>query len=154
MDLSFLNMESENGDRPARLFVWKAHDTVLLFGCDVFQWTGYAFSSCGPSSGCESEDSEGETQSEHEEEDEDEDEDEDGEEVMPNEDIFASGGSDHVIDENHPIWDPRTYFLRTAAIRANVVYDQYTYLIQTLDAGITEWVRCTQYPRTHDYSFC
>jgi hypothetical protein len=139
MDLSFLNMDSENGDRPARLSVWKAHDTVLLFGCDVSQWTGYAFSSRGPPSDYESGDLKGENQQETDSEDEDEDG--DIEDVMPNEDILASGGSDHVIDAKHPIWDPRTYFLRTAAIRANVVYDQYTYLIQTLEAGITEWVR-------------
>lgn len=147
-DLAFLNLESSTGQRPARFSIRRAQDTILVFGCDHSQWTGYSFSDrehTDPYYGHTKENHKGQNCRHGEEEGEGDDandtDDEDDEEEMPDEDLFASGESDHLLDANHTLWNPRTYFLCTAAIRVRIVYDEYNYLIQTLDAGTTNWVR-------------
>lgn len=72
--------------------------------------------------------------------DSEDEEDDDDEEEMPDEDFFASSGYEEVLDAYHTIWDPRIYYLRTAAIRLGVVYHEYTYLVETLEAGVDNWV--------------
>ncbi|KAH7355833.1 hypothetical protein BKA66DRAFT_539696 [Pyrenochaeta sp. MPI-SDFR-AT-0127] len=143
-DLSFLNMESSTGERPTSFSILKAHDTILIFGCDHSQWTGYAISDHRPTStDCwqvkEEDKIQGNDSGKGDDEDEAEESDDD-EEEMPNEDLFASGGSDQILDADNIVWDPREYFLRTAAIRIGVIFDEYSYLVQTLEAGITDWM--------------
>jgi hypothetical protein len=131
IDLSFLNMESCAGEEPVRFIVEEAHETVALFGFDNYEWTGYAFSEHDPTASHSVQDV-NEDQAESDEEDE--------EEEMPDEDLFASIGSGDVLDANNAIWDPRAYFLRTAAMRVGVIVARYTYFIQKLEDGMKNWV--------------
>jgi hypothetical protein len=148
-DLSFLNIMSEDSNQSARFSIWKAHESVLLFGCDIFEWTGYAFTARETRTGSDENESESENGDTVDSEEEDDDDEDDGEDSMPNEDIFASGGSDHddyhVLDAKAPILDPRRYFLRTMAMRVKVIQDQYIYLIRTLDSGVNNWVSLFQH---------
>ncbi|KAF1845931.1 uncharacterized protein K460DRAFT_430894 [Cucurbitaria berberidis CBS 394.84] len=114
-NLSFLNMESNTGEKPARFSIRKAHDTILLFGCDNLEWTGYRFSDHRP-------------------------EEDDDEEEMPDKDIFASCGSDEVLDAYNTIWDPRVYFLHVVAIRIGAVLHEFKYLVQKLETGFNGWM--------------
>ncbi|RYO69895.1 hypothetical protein AA0113_g3704 [Alternaria arborescens] len=132
-DLAFLDTESGQVDGPARFSIWKAHETVLVFGCDTSEWTGYAFSARCPSM------NEGQDL-DHESDDED-----DNNDGMLHEDLFATGDTNYddqqILDANSPIWDPRVYFLCVLAIRAKIIYEQYVYLIRTLASGIEGWIR-------------
>jgi hypothetical protein len=130
-DLSFLKIDADQGDGPTHFSIWKAHETVLVFGCDAFEWTGYAFSARCPSM------NEGQELNP-------ENEDEDNNGSMPDEDLFATGDTNyddqHVLDANSPIWDPRVYFLCVLAIRVKIIGQRYDSLIRTLELGVDEWV--------------
>jgi hypothetical protein len=130
-DLAFLKIKSGQGDGPVQFSIWKAHETVLVFGCDTSEWTGYAFSARCPSMNAAHD-------LNHESDDDDSN---DG---MPEEDLFATGDTNydgqHVLDANSPIWDPRVYFLCVLAIRVKIIYEWYVYLIRTLESGIDNWV--------------
>jgi hypothetical protein len=144
-DLAFLNIECKDGGRPARFSIKAAHTTISIFGCDHFEWTGYAFSDHDPNDpdfvhgGGETEDDEedgsndGDNDSEEDEEDEEDDE-------MLNEDRFASDGMNQLLDTNSTIWDPRRYFLRVTAIRIDIILQEYAYIVKTLESGIEHWV--------------
>ncbi|CAN9362329.1 unnamed protein product [Alternaria alternata] len=131
-DLSFLNIGADQGDGPTRFSIWKAHETVLVFGCDVFEWTGYAFSARCPSMnegqeltpGIEAEEDNG---------------------SMPEEDMFATGDTnydDHlVLDASSPKLDPRVYFLCVLAIRVKIIGQRYDSLIRTLELGVDDWTK-------------
>jgi len=128
-----LAVDPKTTDRPARLSVRKAHETIFIFGHKDFNWTGYAFSEDGFT---------GESQEDLEvgsDDDDDDDDDDDYEEEMPDEDLFASGRSDEVIDPNITIWDPRTYFLRTFAIRVSAIQKQYSYFFEKLYSPANDW---------------
>ncbi|KAI4949835.1 hypothetical protein J4E86_007790 [Alternaria arbusti] len=114
-DLAFLNIDGKDGVRPARFFIQAAHTTISIFGCDHFEWTGYAFSNHDSNDldykhlVGEIEEDEGDGNhdaGETDESDEDEDEDED---EMLNEDRFASDGMNQLLDTFSTIWDPRSY---------------------------------------------
>ncbi|CAO2649059.1 Nn.00g100080.m01.CDS01 [Neocucurbitaria sp. VM-36] len=137
-DLSFLNMEATTGGGPARYSIRKAHDTVLICGCDNTYWTGYALSDYRPTNvHCGQTEDSGISPEGAEEEEEG---DNDDEEEMPDEDFFASEGSNQVLDADNTEWDPRTYFLRVMAIRVGKIRDEYEYFIETLKKGIEDWM--------------
>ncbi|OAL49227.1 hypothetical protein IQ07DRAFT_588560 [Pyrenochaeta sp. DS3sAY3a] len=144
IDLSFLNLGSTAAGRLTRFSIRRGHDTVLIFGCDQFEWNGFAFSDYRPDSGRgqaeDEEDSESNSAGDVEDDEEDE------EDEMPDADLFASSGYEEVLDTlHHIIWDPRVYFLRTAAIRLGVVFHEYAYLVEKLNAGVNSWVeKCMQ----------
>jgi hypothetical protein len=131
-------MESRSGKGSTRFVIQEAHETVALFGFDNHDWTGYAFSDHDSASyTCAQSPVEDQVSDEIEEED-DTDSDEDDE---PYEDLFASNGTGQVLDANNAIWDPRNYFLCTAAFRVSIVVDRHSYLIQKLERGMKDWVR-------------
>lgn len=141
IDLSFLNLGSRAVGRSTRFSIRRGHDTVLIFGCDQFEWNGFAFSDYRPDSERGQAEDEEESGSNSAGDVGDDEEDEEDEEEMPDEDLFASSGYEEVLDTlNHIIWDPRVYFLRTAAIRLGVVFHEYTYLVEKLNAGVNSWV--------------
>jgi hypothetical protein len=133
-DLSFLGIESRSSGRAASFTIWKVHETVLVFGCDSSEWTGYAFSSYRPH-----------VDNTQEEQERDENDEQDSDDEMPNEDFFATGGTDydnqHVPDASAPIWDPRAYFLHVISIRTKIIHERYIYFIRTLSLGLNSWVR-------------
>ncbi|XP_014561613.1 hypothetical protein COCVIDRAFT_33602 [Bipolaris victoriae FI3] len=132
-NLSFLNVGSQKDGYAARFSIWKVHETVLISGCDSSEWTGYAFSSFKSSA-----------ENMKEEDEYDSNGDEDFNDEMPNEDLFATGGTDYddhqVLDASTPIWDPRVYFLTVFAIRMQIIYERYEFLISTFISGVENWI--------------
>ncbi|EUC44712.1 hypothetical protein COCMIDRAFT_6045 [Bipolaris oryzae ATCC 44560] len=124
-NLSFLSTGSREDHSATQFSIRKVHETVLIFGCDSSEWTGYAFSSLEWST-------------------DNINEDEDDNDEMPNEDIFATGCTDyddhHVLDASAPIWDPRVYFLSVFAIRVQIIYERYEFLISTLRLEVQDWI--------------
>jgi hypothetical protein len=142
-DLSFLNIDCKDGKGPALFAIRTAHTTISIFGCDHFEWTGYAFSDHNPNDteywdiDCETEDNERTGN------DDVEDDGSEYEEVvcdMLNDDRFASDGLILHPDANPTIWDPRRYFLRVVAIRVEIILQEYVYMVETLESGIEHWV--------------
>lgn len=136
-NLSFLNIGSQKDGYAARFSIWKVHETVLISGCDSSEWTGYAFSSFKSSA-----------ENMKEEDEYDSNGDEDFNDEMPNEDLFATGGTDYddhqVLDASTPIWDPRVYFLTVFAIRMQIIYERYEFLISTFISGVENWVSASR----------
>ncbi|KAJ5064631.1 hypothetical protein J3E72DRAFT_388912 [Bipolaris maydis] len=132
-NLSFLSIGSRKDGHAAQFSIWKVHETVLISGCDSSEWTGYAFSSFKSSA-----------ENIKEEDDNDVNEDEDSNEEIPEEDLFATGGTDYddhqVLDARTPIWDPRVYFLTVFAIRMRIIYERYEFLASTLRSGVENWI--------------
>lgn len=128
-----MGIESPTDGRNAHFKIWEVHETVLVFGCDNAEWTGYAFSSLGPSPESAQED------------DEDENEDEDDADIMPDEDHFCTGGIDYddqqVLDASAPIWDPRAYFIKVFAIRMKIIEEREVFLIRNLGTIVKKLVR-------------
>ncbi|KAJ6277186.1 hypothetical protein J3E71DRAFT_403021 [Bipolaris maydis] len=142
-NLSFLSIGSRKDGHAARFSIWKVHETVLISGCDSSEWTGYAFSSFKSSA-----------ENIKEEDDNDVNEDEDSNEEIPEEDLFATGGTDYddhqVLDARTPIWDPRVYFLTVFAIRMRIIYERYEFLASTLRSGVENWIGLV----LHELSTC
>jgi hypothetical protein len=132
-DLPCLNfLESSKDPNSSYWVTHKATASILIFGADEFSWTGYAFSSRGPTSPDDGEDCEDEHYTEEEDEMLDEN--------MPVNDLFASDGLDHVVDCDHMIQDPRVYFLRCVAVRVEIACREWTYLVQMLERSARNWV--------------
>ncbi|KAJ5022694.1 hypothetical protein PSV08DRAFT_404236 [Bipolaris maydis] len=142
-NLSFLSIGSRKDGHAAQFSIWKVHETVLISGCDSSEWTGYAFSSFKSSA-----------ENIKEEDDNDVNEDEDSNEEIPEEDLFATGGTDYddhqVLDARTPIWDPRVYFLTVFAIRMRIIYERYEFLASTLRSGVENWIGLV----LHELSTC
>lgn len=139
-DLSYLPLESRSGEQSDRYAIYESQTTVVIAGCDHTKWFGYAFGDIGsddltPSADYNDDDAgsdDNETGTDTEDIDEDDPE--------PEEDYFANGGCEVVLNPDQPILDPRVYFLCAAQTRSIVVTLGHEYLVRVLEAGANDWV--------------
>jgi hypothetical protein len=129
-DVTFLNLEAS----VARDLIYQAHISVVICVWDQSRWTGYRFLNPPPistdgSSGNDSDDGE-----EHESDTEDD--------WAPRADIFAPDDTEDIVSD-HAIWDPRTYFLRMAAVWIGSLLNEYTNVVRTLEERVKARVSLT-----------
>jgi hypothetical protein len=124
-DLSYLTLESSTGQQSHHHAIYESQTTVVISGCDHSKWYGYAFGKIGPDDPCpdDVEDSEADAE----------------EEYGWEEDFFATGGCAPTLNPGDLIWDPRTYFLRAAQIRLDIVTKASEYLVRKIEAGAKDW---------------
>jgi hypothetical protein len=138
-DLPFFeSLGSSIGSNRSRWTIQEAHTSVVICGWSHAQWTGYAFSK-GMS--VDEETYGDETYDEETYEDTSEISEEYFDEDMPAEDLFASGGSQHRFMEcTSKVMDPRIYFLHVLEIRVEMICQEWTYLVRSLEDGAVKWV--------------
>jgi hypothetical protein len=123
-DLSFFTSGHLLSQSPSEYAISQAHITIVVSGPSNTQWTGYAFSSTGL----------GRDQDEGEYEGDNEDE--------CKSDFFAADrDDDYIIDADIPEWDARKYWLRTVAIRCDLVLKEWLYLVYTIEERLQALVR-------------
>ncbi|KAJ8113689.1 hypothetical protein OPT61_g4233 [Boeremia exigua] len=128
-DLSHLPLESKTGRLSNRFAIFETRTTVVLSGCSNTDWFGYAFGNIGPIDTSPS----GQEQN-------DDDDTNDPDEPEPEEDFFATGGCEPVLNPENIIWDPRVYFLRAMEIRLSITTQASEFLVRKLDAGCHDWI--------------
>ena len=122
-DVTFLNHEKPID----RDLIYQAQISIVVCVWDQFRWTGYRFFNPPPNN---PDDSSGD-ESDNAKEDESDGEDD----FIPRVDIFAPDDIEDVMSDD-PIWDPRTYFLRIAAVWISCLLNEYTNVIRTLEERI------------------
>jgi hypothetical protein len=120
-NLSHLPLESSSGEVSTRFSIYETRTTVVISGCSNSDWFGYALGNIGP------------VDTSPKDEDENEDngsagEDYEDTEPQPEEDFFATGGCEPVLNPNKILWDPRIYFLRATQIRLSIATQASEYL--------------------------
>lgn len=149
IDISFLNIPKRQVD--AKFIVHEAQISLVICGSDETRWVGYAFvdtdfnahdCSCGyyeQSNRDQQEEESGDRNGREHEEEEDVG-DEDTDELQFNEDPIASDRRGNDVGTDHPIWNPREYFLRNVDFRMSQVLKEWIHLIRTVEASVEEWV--------------
>lgn len=135
-DLSHLPLESGNGQVSNRFAIYQARTTVVISGNSNFEWFGYALGNIGPVDASPNEIDGDEDMNEPNSPDStafDND-------PEPEEDFFATGGCEYVLNPDNIIWDPRVYFLRAIQTRFSVATQASEYLVRKLDAACPDWV--------------
>jgi hypothetical protein len=127
IDISFLRYQPDHPPDTHDVVI-QTQCSIVISGVDNNHWIGYAFGDPLATDAYNAEDVS------------DEDEDEDEGEVPYDQDLFATGGSSTDGDITHHIWDARTYFLQTAAVRVRSVSMEYSYLVQSIEPAIKHWV--------------
>jgi hypothetical protein len=122
-DVTFLNHE----DRIDRDLIYQGHLSVVVCIWDHSRWTGYKFFNPPPISTAGF--------SGEENEDVEEDESDTEEDCTPRADIFAPDDVEEFVSD-HPIWDPRKYFVRIAAVWVGSLLNEYTYVVRTLEERV------------------
>lgn len=130
-NLSYLPLESSTGKESNQFAIYETRTTIVISGCNDSQWFGYALGNIGPVDPSP-EDHENVPDEKSEEENDPE----------PEEDLFATGGCERVLNPDSTIRDPRVYFLRATQIRMSVACQASEYLVSKLDAGCQSWVSC------------
>ena len=127
IDLACLDLQSSSDTVSSRHFILEANISVVVCGWSNTEWTGYAFANTGTKA--------------EEEEEVDEDDPEGEAEDRPQQDFLAAeDGCDYVVDANNPEWDARHYWLRVFAIRCELVWKEWQYLVRTVEDAIEAWV--------------
>lgn len=122
IDLSFLKLRSLRSETEANVGIHEAHISFALSGSDHERWTAFAFV---------------DTAFDDEELDENLSS---GEGVGFHQDPIAS---DPWIQANHPIWDPREYFLAIFELRIAQVAREWQYLVRKVEQSVKEYVCCS-----------
>lgn len=107
------------------MVVHSLHTTVVISGANEHKWVGYAF---------------GTIDSEEIDHGNDGSSPCDDASFSVEEDFFATGGCDCLVNPAAMTWDPRNYFLRTVEIRLRCVVREHEYLIRTLRNICNDWV--------------
>lgn len=138
-DLSHLPLESKTGQLSNRFLIYETRTTVVISGCSNTDWFGFALGNIGPvhtspdddDDGADAQNDLGDSDMNHDPE--------------PEEDFFATGGYEPVLNPDNMIWDPRIYFLRATEMRLCIATQASEYLVRKLDAGCHDWVgrHCT-----------
>jgi hypothetical protein len=131
-DVTFLNLETFD----ARDLIYQAHISVVICVWDQSRWTGYRFFNPPPIGTDEPSDNESDDGEEHESDTEDD--------WAPTADIFAPDDVEDFVSD-HAIWDPRTYFLRMAAVWIGSLLNEYTNVVRTLEERVKARVSLKTY---------
>jgi hypothetical protein len=138
-DLSHLPLESKTGQLSNRFLIYETRTTVVISGCSNTDWFGFALGNIGPVHTSPDDDDDGaDAQNDLRYSDMNHD-------PEPEEDFFATGGYEPVLNPDNMIWDPRIYFLRATEMRLCIATQASEYLVRKLDAGCHDWVsrHCT-----------
>lgn len=122
IDLACLGLQSPSGTVSSQHFIQEANISIVVCGWGNTEWTGYAFANTG-------------TEAEEEEVDES-----DVGSGIQQDFLAAENGYDYVIDANSPERDARRYWLRVLAIRCELVWKEWQYLVRTIEGAIGAWV--------------
>jgi hypothetical protein len=114
--------------------ICELHSSLVVSGWDESKWAAYGFTNTDPESDDETDTLDDAT---HDEIDEEYD-------VCPTdwglEDRLASGGRCDVVPQEHPIWDPRLYFLQLTDLRLRAVRKEWSYLVHKIVASVKNQV--------------
>jgi hypothetical protein len=122
---------TSGGEQEDGYVIHEAHISILLCIWDHSKWVAYMLSRPCP----------GSTSDEQDDDEEDTDASEDEDITAPLEDIFAPDNGLHNLSvADHPIWDPRKYYVRITALWVDVLRREYTHLVETLDMSVKAWV--------------
>lgn len=116
--------------------IYETRTTIVISGCSSSDWFGYSFGNIGPVDTSPRDD-----ENDGADEQLDVTRSEGKEEPEPDEDFFATGGCEPVLNPENVIWDPRIYFLRAARIRLSIMAQASEHLVRKLDSGCHDWVR-------------
>jgi len=119
-DLSFLNIQTSHLQNQKNCGIYEAQTSFVACGPDNRRWTGYAF----VDNWYGSEDLE----------------DKDFCYEGFHEDPIASSGSLTIHNANHPVWNPREYFLMAFAANLAPVQGEWEYLVRTVERSIKSHV--------------
>lgn len=148
IELSFLQQSSDCSSSTVNVLM-KCQCSVVISGVDENKWVGYAFGEVQGIDARNDDQADWAGDGDHLSDDDSDEDEQEG----PVDDLFVSGGSCSGFDNGDVIWDPRTYFLRTAAARVDAVRQEYAYLVQRLDGGVKDWVSALQqFVKDHVYT--
>ena len=134
VDLPYLPLEASTGRISNRYGIYETQTTVVISGCSNSDWFGIALGNIGPTNPSPDDEEDG-TDVHHTSEHSDTEVD-----PEPQEDFFATGGCEPVLNPENTIWDPRIYFLQATRIRLSVTTRSSEYLVRKLDAACHDWV--------------
>jgi hypothetical protein len=114
----------------------KEHISFVVTGPDHFHWIGYAFANTSASDLVL--------------EDTEEYDGGDEEGAEPEIDYLACDGQGEVHFVDHPVFDPRLYWLQIVRLRLCIVRREWDYLIHKVENSIRDWVSVPQNVGTID----
>lgn len=112
---------------------------MVISGCNSSDWLGYSFGNIGPVDTSPI-DAEGSHDGDIIDEDCRVSCSDDDEDPEPEEDFFATGGCEPVLNPENTIWDPRIYFLLATQTRLTIMAQVSEHLVRKLDSGCQDWV--------------
>jgi hypothetical protein len=137
-NLSFLNLHLSSPSKEGSYVICELHSSLVVSGWDDSKWAAYGFTNTDPES-----DDETDTLDD-EQDDATLDEIDDEYDVSPTdwglEDRLASDGGSDVVSREHPIWDPRLYFLQLTDLRLRAVRKEWSYLVHKIVASVKNQV--------------
>ncbi|KAL1595811.1 hypothetical protein SLS60_009501 [Paraconiothyrium brasiliense] len=154
-DLSFLDLRHSDPSSKGAYVLCELHSSLVVSGWDESKWAAYGFTNAEFDSEIDALDNEanqtdeqmteGNIDAEDNEtpgERDDDDYDIYATEVAPGclEDHLASDGKYGVVLQEHPVWDPRLYFLQLTDFRLRTVRKEWSYLICKIVASVKEQV--------------
>jgi hypothetical protein len=130
------NFNVPEGEPNGHYIIHEARISIVLCIWDHTKWVAYGFCRPCPDDPEEHSDEEDMDSSEGQAEDVEGQEDD----LVPGDDIFAPDNGLLNLRMDNIIWEPRKYFLYIMAVWLEVVCQEYTYLVQTLDANVKTFV--------------
>ncbi|KAF9730658.1 hypothetical protein PMIN06_004151 [Paraphaeosphaeria minitans] len=157
-ELSFLGLTIDNANGEGEYEINELHSSLVVLGWDESKWAAYGFTDAD--SGDDSNTSNEEGNPANDELDHrkgtnaDDDatlDDLEGDDDMyaadvALEDHLASDGGCDVVSNEHPIWDPRLYFLKLVDLRLRTVRKEWSYLVNKCVSGVRDQNNNLDYP--------
>jgi hypothetical protein len=116
--------------------ICELNSSLVVSGWDESKWAAYGFTNTDPDDETDTLDDEQEDATLDEMEDE-------YDLYLTDwglEDRLASGGRYDVVPQEHPIWDPRLYFLQLTDLRIRTVRKEWSYLVHKIVASVKSQV--------------
>ncbi|KAF1971522.1 hypothetical protein BU23DRAFT_184433 [Bimuria novae-zelandiae CBS 107.79] len=141
-DLSFLHLSTDSPDEDGDYIICELHSSFFLSGWDESKWAAYGFTNA---------DLDDEEDGEEDEATLDDEEGKEGDyDVYETdgtlEDHLASDGKEGVVPQEHPVWDPRLYFLQVTDLRLRTVRKEWTYLVLKVSKSVKDQNDDLTYP--------
>lgn len=138
-DLSFLGLDASILNKEGKHIICEQHSSLIVSGWDESKWAAFGFTNAKPGGDADVIDKAEGLEEEHPEDGKFTLVDDAPEEVdgvcdmcvadVGLEDQLACEGISGVILQEHPVWDPRLYFLQLTNFRLRTVRKEWTYLV-------------------------
>lgn len=147
-----MGLTNEDPNREGEYEINELHTSLTVLGWDESKWAAYGFTNAelgDDSDTSDEEDNPVDAEVDRREETTPEDDATlDGMDIEDDiyatdvalEDHLAADGGCDVISQEHPIWDPRIYFLKLVDLRLRTVRKEWSYLVNKFVAGVRDQV--------------